>query len=517
MPRKNRTRQRVPDPSIDVKNKFEETEETLRAIHQGLVDAFLVKHSSGAQVVTLNNADFPYRTMVESMNEGAVTLVPDGTIFYSNPRFSEMVGIEIDRLIGSQIRDLILPEEREEFEALLVNMKEQGTRGEFCLKKSQGGCIPVQLSIYLLDTEPVTGISILVTDMTEHRKAEEALLKSENLLRLIATNSPDVIFAQDRDLRYIWIINPTPRLPADQVIGRTDEDLFPPEEARRLTELKRRVLETGVSVRQESSLSSAGSQRWFDVIYQPLYDQTDQIVGLVCYARDITERIHDEEKIRTLASKLTLAEQAERKRISRILHDDLQQQLFSIKAQLSTLNSMITKDQVPPQILSHLDEAQASLAEAITTTRDLSIDFNPLLRPGEGLAESMTWLAARMLEQHGLHVEIEVKSNWGPLDDHIHTLLFQSVSELLFNVVKHAGTLDATISLEKKNHRRHIIVSDHGKGFDAERIMDDPMASHGLLMIQDRLSLIGCTMKIISKNGQGTRIEIEVPVERKLT
>jgi len=178
---------------------------------------------------------------------------------------------------------------------------------------------------------------------------------------------------------------------------------------------------------------------------------------------------------------------------------------------------MITKDQVPPQILSHLDEAQASLAEAITTTRDLSIDFNPLLRPGEGLAESMTWLAARMLEQHGLHVEIEVKSNWGPLDDHIHTLLFQSVSELLFNVVKHAGTLDATISLEKKNHRRHIIVSDHGKGFDAERIMDDPMASHGLLMIQDRLSLIGCTMKIISKNGQGTRIEIEVPVERKLT
>src|SRR5215213_9470274 len=296
MPRKNQTRRKVTDKSTKLKNQLEETEETLSAIRQGMVDALLVKRSNGAQVVTLNDADFPYRMMVESMNEGAVTLIPDGTIFYCNSRFSEMVQIETERLIGTQFRNLILPEEQQEFESLFAKAGKAGTRGEFCLKKTRRNCIPVQLSIYQLGTEAVTGISILVTDMTERKQAEETLQKSENLFRLIATSSPDVIFAQDRDLHYTWIVNPTPPLPTEKVIGKTDWELMPPDQAESLAELKHKIMETGVSIREQLSLSPSGSQRWFDAIYQPLYDQMQQIVGIVCYARDITERIYAEEK-----------------------------------------------------------------------------------------------------------------------------------------------------------------------------------------------------------------------------
>ncbi len=91
MPKRNQSSHQVPDETAELRNRLEETEETLRAIRQYMVDAFVVTREDGEQVVTLNDADFPYRTMVESMNEGAVTLISDGTIFYSNPRFGEMV------------------------------------------------------------------------------------------------------------------------------------------------------------------------------------------------------------------------------------------------------------------------------------------------------------------------------------------------------------------------------------------------------------------------------------------
>ena len=91
MPRKNKTQPKNIDNSERVKNQLEETEETLQAIRRDMVDALLVNRGNGTRVVTFNDADFPYRLMVESMSEGAVTLIPDGTIFYSNSRFCEMV------------------------------------------------------------------------------------------------------------------------------------------------------------------------------------------------------------------------------------------------------------------------------------------------------------------------------------------------------------------------------------------------------------------------------------------
>jgi signal transduction histidine kinase len=322
-----------------------------------------------------------------------------------------------------------------------------------------------------------------------------------------------VIFSQDRDLRYTWIINPTPPLQAEQVIGKTDWDVLPAEEAQRLAELKHKILKTGVSVREELILSPRGSQRWFDAIYQPIYDQAQQIVGIVCYARDITERVQAEEKIRSLASQLTAAEQEERQRISQVLHDDLQQRLFALKAQLSLLNRINWKDQLSPGVYFDLDEIQASLSDAIDVTRTLSIDISPVILQGKGLSESMTWLSSRMFDQHGLQVDLELMGDFNHLDNHMRILLFQSVREILFNVVKHAGTLKAKVTLERDDQHAFITIHDEGKGFDVTKVMSDPKKAHGLLIVQDRLSLMGCSMEVKSKPGKGTQVVIEAPME----
>jgi signal transduction histidine kinase len=219
--------------------------------------------------------------------------------------------------------------------------------------------------------------------------------------------------------------------------------------------------------------------------------------------------MRSEEKIRSLASELTRAEQEERHRISQILHDDLQQRLFAIKAQLVLLRTENDENGISPSMQAHLNQLQGWLSDTITITRNLSIDLSPIVLQGEGLTEAITWLSAQMKEQYDLQIYIDAKESFSNLDSHMRVLLFQAVRELLFNIVKHASSAQATVTLEQKDGLGRITIADKGKGFDAAAVMNDPKTSHGLLIIQDRLSLMGGSMEVTSKPGEGTIVVIE--------
>src|SRR5215207_2578829 len=153
MPKRNRVQQDMVDETAELKSRLEETEETLRAIQEYMVDAFVVNRENGIQVVTLNESETPYRMMVESMNEGAVTLIPDGTVFYCNGRFGEMIQEDCEKLIGTSFQELIVPEEQSLFKTIFEGAAPHGMRGEFTLQTSAGNRVPVQLSVYPLGTD----------------------------------------------------------------------------------------------------------------------------------------------------------------------------------------------------------------------------------------------------------------------------------------------------------------------------------------------------------------------------
>jgi PAS domain S-box-containing protein len=144
----------------------------------------------------------------------------------------------------------------------------------------------------------IIGSVVVGRDITAYKRTIEALRQSEEKFRFIAANIHDTLFFQDLDLRYTWIFNASNPLDDNQVIDKTDSDLLPAQEAEQLTAIKRRVLDTGTSTRVELQLSPGGDTRWFEAVFEPARDARGEIVGIISYSRDITERKHNEQALR---------------------------------------------------------------------------------------------------------------------------------------------------------------------------------------------------------------------------
>jgi len=240
----------------------------------------------------------------------------------------------------------------------------------------------------------------------------------------------------------------------------------------------------------------------------------DQTRALLMSFIDITDRVKAEQQIRSLAYDLTTAEQEERRRISQILHDDLQQRIFATKLQVSTLHDAYQSGNLESAQVD-FERLQEGLDESISMTRNLSIDLSPAILRGEGLTEALIWLAAQMESKYGLKVELNSNGIAGRFEDALRILIFQAVREILFNVVKHAGTLEATIVMDQEDGHTRIAISDSGMGFDAQAILQGSKTSGGLLNLQHRLNLMGCSMRINSKPGiQGTQVIIDIPLDK---
>jgi PAS domain S-box-containing protein len=184
----------------DLRMRLEEVEETLRAIRKGEVDALVVSGPQGDQVYTLKGAEQPYRVYVETMNEGAVTLDPGGTILYCNGRLAELLLRPSEQVIGSSIYRFIGPTDTVNFESAFQRGKQEAWRVEISLKRGDGQLVPVYLSFNPLMIDEVAAVCMVVMDLTERKRAEQELKESAERLRHL---SGQLLITQENERKLI--------------------------------------------------------------------------------------------------------------------------------------------------------------------------------------------------------------------------------------------------------------------------------------------------------------------------
>ena len=164
---------------LELRRRLEEAEETLRAIREGEVDALVVDSPRGEMIYTLTSADYPYRLMIDEMNEGAVSVSPDSFILYSNRNFAGILGLNGSNASGVPFGDFIVPALREQFLQDLQQAREQSIRREYTLSPGNGREVPVLMSFAKLQPQ-TNSIGIVVTDLTAQKALEEKLRQAKN-------------------------------------------------------------------------------------------------------------------------------------------------------------------------------------------------------------------------------------------------------------------------------------------------------------------------------------------------
>ncbi|MBS0166943.1 MAG: response regulator [Nitrospira sp.] len=211
-------------------------------------------------------------------------------------------------------------------------------------------------------------------------------------------------------------------------------------------------------------------------------------------------------RLRRLVSELTLVEQRERKQLASELHDYLAQLLVVAKLKIDQLSHNPSSDHTARMIC----EARSSLDQALTYSRTLVAQLSPTVLFTQGLVAALQWLP-EYFSMYGLRVHVQSSVSSVILAEDQSVLLFQSARELLFNVLKHAGTGEATVGLDILNEQTlRITVADRGVGFDA-RNLGGETKGFGLFSIRERIEGLNGTVSVQSSPDTGTQIEISVP------
>jgi PAS domain S-box-containing protein len=467
--------------------------------------------------VALMESEKKYRLVVDNANEGIV-IVQDGLLKFVNPQITAFTGLDDHALKEISFLDYIHPDDRE-----MIN--------EHHRKRLAGEEIPKPYSFRMInksgDTRWIRNNGVVVEwegrpatlnfllDYTERKKATDALAESEEKYRQLFESESDAVMIFDAQTRRFEDANPATL----RLFGYSKEE-FSALKVEDISFEKEKTRKTVAQVSDEDSPTSHVPQRWFlrkDGTVFPgeisagkfLAGNRKKIIGAV---RDITERIQAEEKIRALTQQLIKAQENERNRIAGYLHDKVAQDLSGLKIGLETLYD--SRQEPPSPIKAKIYELSKILQESITAVRDLSYDLRPPGMDQLGLVRTVCQYCEDFSEKNNVEVDLYTGGMKDlKLDFDTEINLYRLIQEGLNNIKKHAQAEKVAIRLVASSPNILLRIEDNGSGFDVKRRLSRSLKEKrmGLSSMEERVSLLGGSMKISSRPSKGTKIFIEVP------
>jgi PAS domain S-box-containing protein len=363
----------------------------------------------------------------------------------------------------------------------------------------------------------VGGILILAEDITRRKQIEEALRESEDKLRLLLDSTAEAIYGIDLEHRCTFC-NPAclrtlgyKRM--DEVLGKNIHDLihhtradgtpFPAEDCR-----VHRVTRTGEGVHTEDEVFWRANGTSFPAEYWS-YPQRrgHEVVGAVVAFIDITERKLAEGALANVSRRLIEAQEQERTRIGRELHDDIGQRLALLAVELQQLNR---DPLILPKVRRRMGKIQKQTVEIAADIQSLSHELHSAKLQYLGIAAAMRGFCREFGEQQKVEIDFQTGDLPTPLSADISLCLFRVLQEALHNSAKHSGVRHFEVLLRGTSDEIHLTVKDSGKGFDREAAKTSQ--GLGLISMEERLKLVKGTLLIEAQPKHGTTIHARVPL-----
>jgi PAS domain S-box-containing protein len=249
-----------------------------------------------------------FERVVENLEEMIVVINREYRYVIVNRAFLSYRGMTKEEVVGHLVTDLLNPDVFESIVKPRMDEAFQGRVVNYELKYPFPAIGERNLAVTYVPVEGPNGIdrvACVVRDVTERRQADEALRQSEERFRVALKHSPIAVFNQDRDLRYTWMYNSQLPWSGSGKLGKTLFELFSPDEAERIAEIRRRVLDTGVGERSETQVTYEGKRFYLDTTIEPLLDSGGSVIGITGASMDVTELRETSEALREAKRKLT--------------------------------------------------------------------------------------------------------------------------------------------------------------------------------------------------------------------
>jgi formate hydrogenlyase transcriptional activator len=244
----------------------------------------------------LQASETHFRVLVEQASDGIFIADPQGKYVDVNSAGAEMLGYTREEMLQLSIPEIVVEEETDRIAPEVARFASGATvLSEWTFRRKDGSTFPGEVCGKQLPDGRLQGI---LRDISGRKAAEEAMRRNEERFRVALKDSPITVFNQDDELRYTWIYNPQLQW-QDEVAGKTDAEIFGPKKAARLIELKRRVLKTGVALREEVMIPNEGKSHAFDLTIEPLLDAGGSVIGItgaaidIARLREMTDRLQD--------------------------------------------------------------------------------------------------------------------------------------------------------------------------------------------------------------------------------
>jgi PAS domain S-box-containing protein len=465
-------------------------------------------------VLKLNGYDDLYRDLVENSRDLICTHDLNGVLLSVNLAAARILGYELNELVNRNLRMLLSENVHAELDAYLTALREKHEASGFIELWTKSGEIRTWEYRSTLRTMGVQVplVRAMAHDITDTLRAQKALRESEERFRLVANTAPVMIWMSGTDTLCTYF-----NIPWLEFTGRTIEaelgsgwaENVHPEDYKTCLETYIKAFDRREKFSMEYRLRRYdGEYRWILDIGVPRFDQDGSFAGYIGSCIDVTERKLAEKALSNVSHQLIEAQEQERRRIARELHDDICQRLTVLVLIQDQLQQ--GPPDLPTEVRTRIAELREKTSEIMGDLQSLSRELHSTKLEFLGVVAAMRGFCKELAEEQKVEIDFQSHDLPSPLPPDISLCLFRVLQEALHNSVKHSRGRYFDVRLWGTSGEIHLRVRDSGTGFDTNTASKS--RGLGLISMQERLRILSGIFSIESQPGRGTTILAHVPL-----